>query len=324
MTSQPCAAADAAAEGAAAATTTFAALPPQLVSRIFELVPADSRLRCREVHPSWRDALADPALWARQDLSRAGGVERPFSAPLLYAAAARASGRLEVLKVPVGGAVSPDALLGVCRANAATLTELSLDGSEFESATYLHVVNSCAQISAALASCTLTSVELLNFDIWRVDRALNTMTTALTAHPTLQSLSIFEDRPTESNRAARLGIALLLSEEYAICRKPRLQELHVDFYGDFTSARSLFTRLPRNTHLRAFTCVFKDSSVDDAAAEGFSRDVLLPAMRATTSLQYVFTNLRCAEVREAMEFLQQRRAESNNVFVPRSKYAGQR
>ena len=51
-----------------AAVTTFASLPPVLARRIFALVPVDSRLRCAEVSPAWRDALAERALWTRLDL----------------------------------------------------------------------------------------------------------------------------------------------------------------------------------------------------------------------------------------------------------------
>jgi len=48
----------------------FAPLPHDLAALIFRLIPADTRLRCREVASGWRDALEDHRLWAELDLSR--------------------------------------------------------------------------------------------------------------------------------------------------------------------------------------------------------------------------------------------------------------
>jgi hypothetical protein len=49
---------------------TFASLPLlQLACRIFLALPADARGRASCVCRAWRDALAEPALWARLDMS---------------------------------------------------------------------------------------------------------------------------------------------------------------------------------------------------------------------------------------------------------------
>ena len=45
------------------------ALPHALAQRIWRSLPCDARLRCREVCPAWRDALAEPRLWTELDLT---------------------------------------------------------------------------------------------------------------------------------------------------------------------------------------------------------------------------------------------------------------
>jgi hypothetical protein len=54
--------------------TALAPLPLGLAQRIFVSLPADSRARACCVCPAWRDALAEPALWTRLDLSDESGV----------------------------------------------------------------------------------------------------------------------------------------------------------------------------------------------------------------------------------------------------------
>ena len=70
-------------------------LPLPLSQRVWGLLPCEMRLRCREVCPAWRDALAEPRLWTELDFTAAGGV----TPALLLAAAARASGQLERLSL---------------------------------------------------------------------------------------------------------------------------------------------------------------------------------------------------------------------------------
>jgi hypothetical protein len=74
---------------AEAAQGAFRVLPPFLTAAILALVPADSRCQAACVCRSWRDALADGALWQHLDLSAAGGVEAPVTAAALAACLAR-------------------------------------------------------------------------------------------------------------------------------------------------------------------------------------------------------------------------------------------
>ena len=89
---------------ARAARLTPVELPPVLQLRILAALPVDSRARCSCVCRTWRDALADPALWAELDLNPAGLCValrcNDHLVALLRGAAARARGTLHTLRVP--------------------------------------------------------------------------------------------------------------------------------------------------------------------------------------------------------------------------------
>ena len=76
-------------------TFTIASLPLAVAQRIFLALPVDRRAQAACVCRSWRDALADPALWTRLDISAPSGVNMTLNRDaLLLGAAACASGRL--------------------------------------------------------------------------------------------------------------------------------------------------------------------------------------------------------------------------------------
>jgi len=104
----------------------FALLPCDLAALIFKFVPVHSRLRCREVARSWRDALEDHQLWAELDLSRMTGAQ--LTTALLRAASLRAHGTLRTLDLTgwTMRNVSFEALSEVALANARTLRTLRL------------------------------------------------------------------------------------------------------------------------------------------------------------------------------------------------------
>ena len=102
------------------------ALPLLLALRIWGSLPADVRMRCREVCPAWRDALAEPRVWATVDLTATSGVVARVTPALLRAVAARASGQLERLFVTYGRELQP-ALLAAVSANRDTLRLLRLE-----------------------------------------------------------------------------------------------------------------------------------------------------------------------------------------------------
>ena len=102
-------------------------LPLPLAHRIFLLLPVDVRARCSCVCRGWRDALAEPALWTRLDLSR-HDRGRSDADVLLRGASGRARGQVTYLNVSNGHLrISPQALLQVVSANARCLRELRVD-----------------------------------------------------------------------------------------------------------------------------------------------------------------------------------------------------
>ncbi len=104
----------------------FVRLPHALFLLILALLPADTRLRCAEVRRGWRAAATERSLWLRLDLSPESVLGLVTEAMLLRAAAARAGGALLSLAVADCPRISPDALLAVATANAATLQEARL------------------------------------------------------------------------------------------------------------------------------------------------------------------------------------------------------
>ena len=95
------------------------ALPHVLATRIWGALPCDVRLRCREVCPAWRDALAEPRLWTELNLTATSGVVARVTPALLRAAAARAGGQLERLFVTYDDELQA-ALLAVVASNTDT------------------------------------------------------------------------------------------------------------------------------------------------------------------------------------------------------------
>jgi hypothetical protein len=117
-------------EDEAVSTATFAMLPRVLALNVFSRLPVDSRLRCAEVCPAWRDTLrAERSLWTRLDLSPgSGGLAQPATDALLRAAAARAGRQLHTLDVSDCALLSRPALLTVIQTNAGALRELRVAG----------------------------------------------------------------------------------------------------------------------------------------------------------------------------------------------------
>jgi hypothetical protein len=110
------------------APTPLDALPLALCLRIFMLLPVDARLLAAAVCRSWRRMLAERSLWTRLDLSRTSGMRNPMA--LLRAAAARAGGQLEALRMHSWDYQTLAVLMGVLPANAGSVRELSLSGDD--------------------------------------------------------------------------------------------------------------------------------------------------------------------------------------------------
>ena len=83
-----------------AVAATFASLPLPLAQRVFLALPPDARGRACCVCRAWRDALADPALWTRLDMSNVPSNDRSGRfVRMLKGAAGRAGGQLLLLDI---------------------------------------------------------------------------------------------------------------------------------------------------------------------------------------------------------------------------------
>jgi hypothetical protein len=163
---------DAAADEISPDAATFASLPPPLAQRILLALPPDARGRACCVCPAWRDALADPLLWTRLDMS---GVrtERERVEAVLRAAAGRAHGQLRHIDLSQHD-VARDVLLPVLTANAGSLRELHLHNACSSGVFPVDGVHSVEAVVAAaplLQSLTAENVECKLGDAPRLLRA---------------------------------------------------------------------------------------------------------------------------------------------------------
>jgi hypothetical protein len=129
---------------------------------------------------------------------------------------------------------------------------------------------------AALRTNTvLQQLELVGVGLWDDVVAALTLLSALVAHPSLRDLSL-DINKVAPEHAACAGTALFA---LVASNVPALQRLYVSHCGlGDAGLRTLMDALPRNTHLRT---LWID---DNGMSEAFARDVLLPAVRANTSL----------------------------------------
>jgi hypothetical protein len=134
--------------------------------------------------------------------------------------------------------------------------------------------------TALRANSTLTSLTLDNIGAWRDPAAGAELLGALHGHASLRVLCL-RDNVVETAGQAAAGAAL---GALIAANAPALTELNVSEceLGD-DGMRPLFEALPRNTHLRVLYCLY------NAISEAFARDVLLPALRANTSLRKLVT-----------------------------------
>jgi hypothetical protein len=132
-------------------------------------------------------------------------------------------------------------------------------------------------LAAALrANGTLTSLTLKRVGVFDDLAAAAVLLGALTGHASLQTLGLQCNLVAAADRAA-VGAAL---GALVAANAPSLTQLDVSdcALGD-DGMRALFEALPTNTHLRTLCCHSNN------ATEACVRDVLLPLVRANTSLR---------------------------------------
>ncbi len=158
---------------------------------------------------------------------------------------------------------------------SAALTELRIDNGGMQ---LLDAPTAFALLAGALqVNTTLRMLQLERMELWRDARASMAVVRALTAHPSLQDLSLCDNQPVNVDAATTAGAAL---GALVAANAPALRELHITYssLGDAGLA-PLLDALASNTHLRALHCD------DNAMSEAFARDTFLPAIRANGSLR---------------------------------------
>ena len=134
---------------------------------------------------------------------------------------------------------------------------------------------SAVQLAGAVArSRTLKRLTLHKIGLWNDAVAAATLMRALTGHPRLQELWLAgNDAPDQAAAGAALG-ALVAANSRAL----KSLDVGNQVLGD-AGLGPLFDALPRNSHLRVLRCWHTGMSA------AFARDVVLPAVRANTSLR---------------------------------------
>ena len=125
---------------------------------------------------------------------------------------------------------------------------------------------------------------LSGIDFWDDDAAAAAVMRALTGHPRIQHLDLSYNDPAEEIEA---GVAL---GALVAANTPALTSLNVwaAELGD-AGLGPLFDALSRNKHLRELDCAMTGMSA------AFARDVVLPAVRANTSLRKLIASASWAD-----------------------------
>jgi hypothetical protein len=137
-------------------------------------------------------------------------------------------------------------------------------------------------LGAALrANSTLTHLSLKGSGVFRDVAAGAELLGALTGHASVRVLELDGNAVRDDDQAAAAGASLgaLVAANAAALTELDVSECDL---GD-DGLRALFEALPHNTHLRTLSCSNTDIT------EAFVCDVLLPAVRANTSLRALVT-----------------------------------
>ena len=164
----------------------------------------------------------------------------------------------------------------------------------YNSGNQLLDVETAEQLADALAtSRTLTRLNMAAARFWHDTAAATAIMRALTGHLCLQALCLsYNDPPDQFAAGAALG-ALVAADAPALA----VLSVQGSDFGD-AGLGGLFYALPRNSHLRALTCFSMGMS------EAFARGVVLPAVRANTSLRVLFARTDWDELAPPPELLE--------------------
>jgi hypothetical protein len=154
--------------------------------------------------------------------------------------------------------------------SSGTLTELSL----FQHDQALDGPSAALLGEALRANATLTTLSIHGF-LWLDLNAASVLLSALAGHRSVRTLKLYQNYGAVVGPAVGAALGALIAANAS-----ELTELNVshNHLGDAV-LRPLLEALPANTHLRTLTLSYNDMS------EAFARDVLVPAVRANTSLR---------------------------------------
>jgi hypothetical protein len=191
--------------------------------------------------------------------------------------------------------------LGLARLlRGGSLTELLVEGDGDQR---LADAASAGVLCTALRdSTTLTALRLIDMSLWSDAAVATALLAAVTAHGSLRELQLQIDHPGARAAAAGAAFGALVAANVSA-----LQTLDLAFNSlHEETLRALFNALPGNTHLRTLRVSYETMSA------AFARDVLLPAVRANTSLRALHMGYgdvqRNAGAREALTIVNSRAA----------------
>jgi hypothetical protein len=178
-----------------------------------------------------------------------------------------------------------------------TITELSIWGNN---ARLLDAPAAVLLADALHANAILTALHLHVARLWDDVAAACTLLGALTAHPSLRTLSVSENSAALHTEAERTAAGAALGALLA-ANAPALTELDISVGGlGDAGLAPLLQALPRNTRLRTLKCA--TSFMTDV----FATNTLLPAVRANTSLRELHADAGILACVEAMELVSER------------------
>jgi hypothetical protein len=203
----------------------------------------------------------------------------PLDAPAALDAvvdAALAHGRLSSVTLDHCG-LSPASAPALARLlSGDTLTELHIHGGSRQ---LLDAPAAMLLANALRANTSLTALSLQSLQLLHDAAAAAEIMGALTAHPRLRLLDLSWNQPNNRRGQADMGTALAA----LLANAPALQTLDIrgSSLGD-EGMGPVVEALRHNTHLTKLDCRDNDTSED------FTRDRLLPAVRANATLRKLF------------------------------------
>ena len=197
---------------------------------------------------------------------------------------------MEFYECDFGGSASA---LAPLLSETSTLSSLSF---RYDDATQLFDTAAAALAADALqCNSTLTSLTLENAVLWGDPAAGGALFASLVAHRSLRTLVWRESYKCAHSDLAGIALHALLA-----ANAPALHELQVNVWmDDMAGSGPLFEALRRNTHLRRLDCS------TTRMTPSFARFVLLPAVRANTSLRQLFLPMRTREFnhQDALDYI---------------------